>query len=218
MTLGEVRINRGVREYTGHRTGEGGKRMQAKEGGQNFLHGALILAASALIVKLIGAFFKVPLANIIGGSGMGYFMTAYDFFNPVRSLAVAGIPVAVSKMVSEAVATGRFADARRTFRAALGLMCITGVLGTVGVFAFGELFADLAGNPGASAAVLSIAPAIFCCCMISVYRGYYEGQRNMIPTALSQVFEALIRLMCGIGFAGAAYTLGLEIVTTCVFT
>lgn len=111
MTLGEVRINRGVREYTGHRTGEGGKRMQAKEGGQNFLHGALILAASALIVKLIGAFFKVPLANIIGGSGMGYFMTAYDFFNPVRSLAVAGIPVAVSKMVSEAVATGRFADA-----------------------------------------------------------------------------------------------------------
>lgn len=210
MTLGEVRINRGVREYTGHRTGEGGKRMQAKEGGQNFLHGALILAASALIVKLIGAFFKVPLANIIGGSGMGYFMTAYDFFNPVRSLAVAGIPVAVSKMVSEAVATGRFADARRTFRAALGLMCITGVLGTVGVFAFGELFADLAGNPGASAAVLSIAPAIFCCCMISVYRGYYEGQRNMIPTALSQVFEALIRLMCGIGFAGAAYTLGLE--------
>ena len=113
-------------------------------------------------------------------------------------------------MVSEAVATGRFADARRTFRAALGLMCITGVLGTVGVFAFGELFADLAGNPGASAAVLSIAPAIFCCCMISVYRGYYEGQRNMIPTALSQVFEALIRLMCGIGFAGAAYTLGLE--------
>ena len=53
--------------------------MQAKEGGQNFLHGALILAASALIVKLIGAFFKVPLANIIGGSGMGYFMTAYDF-------------------------------------------------------------------------------------------------------------------------------------------
>lgn len=141
---------------------------------------------------------------------MGYFMTAYDFFNPVRSLAVAGIPVAVSKMVSEAVATGRFADARRTFRSALGLMCITGVLGTVGVFAFGELFADLAGNPGASAAVLSIAPAIFCCCMISVYRGYYEGQRNMIPTALSQVFEALIRLMCGIGFAGAAYTLGLE--------
>lgn len=83
---------------------------------------------------------------------MGYFMTAYDFFNPVRSLAVAGIPVAVSKMVSEAVATGRFADTRRTFRAALGLMCITGVLGTVGVFAFGELFADLAGNPGASAA------------------------------------------------------------------
>ena len=75
MTLGEVRINKRAREYTGHRTGERGKRMQAKEGGQNFLHGALILAASALIVKLIGAFFKVPLANIIGGSGMGYFMT-----------------------------------------------------------------------------------------------------------------------------------------------
>lgn len=141
---------------------------------------------------------------------MGYFMTAYDLFNPVRSLAIAGIPVAVSKMVSEAVATGHFADARRTFRAALGLMCVTGALGTLGVLAFGGHFAALAGNPGAAAAVLSIAPAIFCCCMISVYRGYYEGQRNMVPTAISQVFEALIRLSCGIGFAGAAYTMGLE--------
>lgn len=184
--------------------------MKAKAGGQNFLQGALILAASALIVKLIGAFFKVPLANILGGAGMGYFMTAYDLFNPVRSLAIAGIPVAVSKMVSEAVATGHFADARRTFRAALGLMCVTGALGTLGVLAFGGHFAALAGNPGAAAAVLSIAPAIFCCCMISVYRGYYEGQRNMVPTAISQVFEALIRLSCGIGFAGAAYTMGLE--------
>ena len=73
--------------------------MKAKAGGQNFLQGALILAASALIVKLIGAFFKVPFANILGGAGMGYFMTAYDLFNPVRSLAIAGIPVAVSKMV-----------------------------------------------------------------------------------------------------------------------
>ena len=86
---------------------------QGSNGGQNVLQGALVLAASAFIVKLIGAFFKVPLANIIGGTGMGYFMTAYDLFNPVRALAIAGIPVAVSKMVSEAIATGRYARVER---------------------------------------------------------------------------------------------------------
>ena len=181
---------------------------QGSNGGQNVLQGALVLAASAFIVKLIGAFFKVPLANIIGGTGMGYFMTAYDLFNPVRALAIAGIPVAVSKMVSEAIATGRYADARRTFRAALGIMCCTGLLGSGAIFLFGRQFAELAGNPGAVAAVLSIAPAIFCCCMISVYRGYYEGQRNMVPTALSQVFEALVKLVCGIALAGAVHALG----------
>ena len=131
MTLGEVRINRGVREYTGHRTGERGKRMQAKEGGQNFLHGALILAASALIVKLIGAFFKVPLANIIGGSGMGYFMTAYDFFNPVRSLAVAGIPVAVSKMISARIARGEYRNCSRILKAALIYATVIGGVAAV---------------------------------------------------------------------------------------
>ena len=121
---------------------------QGSNGGQNVLQGALVLAASAFIVKLIGAFFKVPLANIIGGTGMGYFMTAYDLFNPVRALAIAGIPVAVSKMVSEAIATGRYADARRTFRAALGIMCCTGLLGSGAIFLFGRQFAELAGNPG----------------------------------------------------------------------
>lgn len=178
--------------------------------GQNFLHGALILAVSAFVVKLIGAFFKVPLANILGGGGMGYFMTAYDLFNPVRSLAIAGIPVAVSKMVSESIATGRPADARRTFRASVLIMSVTGVLGSMIVYRFGGSFARLAGNPGASAAVISIAPAIFCCCIISAYRGYYEGQRNMYPTAVSQVFEALVKLICGIGFAGYVYTTGVN--------
>lgn len=184
--------------------------QKVRGGGQNFLHGALILAVSAFAVKLIGAFFKVPLANILGGGGMGYFMTAYDLFNPVRSLAIAGVPVAVSKMVSESVATGRYADARRTFRAAVALMCLTGLAGSAIICRFGGRFAVMAGNPGAAVAVASIAPAIFCCCIIAAYRGYYEGQRNMYPTAVSQVFEAVIKLICGIGFAGYVYTRGVN--------
>ena len=172
------------------------------------MHGALVLAASAFLVKLIGAFFKVPLANILGGTGMGYFMTAYDMFGPVRSLAVAGIPVAVSKLVSESMAQKRYADAARIFRLALLLMCCTGVLGAAVLYLFGADFASIAGNPSADLAVTAMAPAVFFCCLVSVYRGYYEGQRNMYPTAVSQVLEAVVRLVCGIGFAGAALRAG----------
>lgn len=179
-----------------------------RHGTQSFLQGALILAVSALVVKVIGAFFKVPLTNILGGTGMGYFMTAYDLFNPIRSLAIAGIPIAVSKMVSEGVARGRYADVRRVFRTALLIVTVTGLLGSLLLYHMGGQFARAVGNPAAELAVLSMAPAIFFCCVISAYRGYFEGLQNMYPTAVSQVVEAVVKLVCGIGFAKAALERG----------
>ena len=96
---------------------------------QSFLQGAVILGVATLGVKLIGAMFKIPLANLIGGVGMGDFTIAYDIFRPLNSLAVAGLPVAVSKLTSESVATGRLRDARRILRLSSALFFVTGAAG-----------------------------------------------------------------------------------------
>lgn len=184
--------------------------MQEKRKPQTFLQGALILMGATLVVKIIGVFYKIPLTRILGGTGMGYYMTAYGLFNPIHALAVAGLPVAVSKLVSEQVARGRYRDAKRIFRLSLGLFLVTGLLGT-GAMALGaRLFADGVGNPAAFPAVLAMAPAVFFGCVMSAFRGYYEGLRNMVPTALSQVVEAVVRLVAGIFFAAATVSHGME--------
>lgn len=76
---------------------------------RNFLHSALILTVAAMVVKVIGLLYKIPLANILGAGGMSYFTSAYSIFNPIFALSVSGFPVAVSKMVSESMSRGRFA-------------------------------------------------------------------------------------------------------------
>ena len=85
-------------------------RNHQKRKRQSFLHGALILTVSMILVKLIGAMFKIPLTWIITEEGLGYFNTAYHFYSPIHSLATAGFPIAIARMVSENLACGRYAD------------------------------------------------------------------------------------------------------------
>ena len=165
---------------------------------QSFLHGAIILMVATVIVKLIGAVFKIPLTNLIGGEGMGYFTTAYGLFNPIYALSIAGLPVAVAKMVAENAALRRFKDIRRIMRISTALFFIMGIAG-LSLIVFGSgLFVRAVGNPGAFWSVIAISPAIFFGCMTSAYRGYYQGLRNMYPTAVSQIVEAIIKLAGGL--------------------
>ncbi|MBP1557093.1 MAG: oligosaccharide flippase family protein, partial [Oscillospiraceae bacterium] len=96
-----------------------------KNRGQSFLGGAAILMAAAFIVKVIGALFKIPLAAVLGGEGMGYYMTAYSFFNPVFALSAAGFPIAVSRLTAAASAQRRFDDKRRILNTALLLFSLS---------------------------------------------------------------------------------------------
>ena len=128
---------------------------------QSFLHGAIILMVATVIVKLIGAVFKIPLTNLIGGEGMGYFTTAYGLFNPIYALSIAGLPVAVAKMVAENAALRRFKDIRRIMRISTALFFIMGIAG-LSLIIFGSgLFVRAVGNPGAFWSVIAISPAIF---------------------------------------------------------
>ena len=86
---------------------------------QTFLGGAAVLALSTAVVKIIGACYKIPLGNLIGDAGFGYFTTAYDIYSVLLMVATTGLPVAMSRMISESQALGQGRQIRRTFRTAM---------------------------------------------------------------------------------------------------
>ncbi len=169
---------------------------------QSFLHGALILTAGMAVVKIIGALFKIPLKYEIGEYGIGLFNVAYHFYGPVFSLATAGFPVAVSRMVSESRTLDRWKDVRRIKRVAFPVFLAIGGLGMLLMTAVSPFYCiHVIENPLSLAPVLALAPAVLFACLGSVYRGYNEGLQNMVPTAASEVTEALVKLLLGLSLS-----------------
>ena len=180
--------------------------MKQKRDGGNFLHGALILTGGMVLVKLIGAMFKIPLNYTVGEYGMGLFNAAYHFYGPVFSLATAGFPVAVSRMVSENRSLGRLNDVKAVKRVAFPLFLSFGGAGMLLLTLLAPAYCRaVSGSEGAwlyaLPPMLALAPAILFACAGAVYRGYYEGLRNMMPTACSEVIEALIKLILGLALS-----------------
>ncbi|MCD7811431.1 MAG: polysaccharide biosynthesis C-terminal domain-containing protein [Ruminococcus sp.] len=166
---------------------------------QNFLKGSLILMASAVLAKLLGALFKIPLTNILGGVGMSYFSCAYSLFMPIYALTVTGLSAAVARMTAQSAALGMYENAKRVRRTALALFSAAGLAGSVLILLLAKPFCVYAVDCSeAAAAVAMIAPSVFFGCVTSVERGYYEGLSNMYPTALSQLAEGLVKVAAGL--------------------
>lgn len=166
---------------------------------QNFLKGSLILMASAAAAKLLGALFKIPLTNILGGVGMSYFSCAYSLFMPIYALTVTGVSSAVARMTAQSMALGMIDNAKKIRRTALMVFSAAGFIGSVITFLLARPFSIYSANsPEASVAVAMIAPAVFFGCITAVERGYYEGLSNMYPTALSQVAEGTVKVGMGL--------------------
>ena len=172
---------------------------------QSFLGGAAILAAAVAIVKLIGAFYKLPLNNILGDVGKTYFNTAYEIYNVLLTISTAGLPLAISKLTSQAHAQGRENEKRKIFRTAIWLFFALGLAGSLLMFFGAEQLAGFQNNEMAAQPIRALAPAVFCVCLLACMRGYTQGQGNMTPTAVSQVLEALCKV--GIGLPLAWYVL-----------
>ncbi|WP_300636814.1 polysaccharide biosynthesis protein [uncultured Oscillibacter sp.] len=170
---------------------------------QSFLGGAAILAAAVAIVKGIGFFYKIPLNNILGKEGKTYFDSAYQIYNVLLSISTAGLPLALSKLVSEAQARGRENEKRRLFSTAIWIFFALGLAGFAVMFFGTRSVASMLHNESAYWAIRALSPAVFCVCLLACMRGYTQGQGNMTPTAVSQVLEALSKL--GIGLALAWY-------------
>jgi len=169
-----------------------------KKKAQSLTVGTMILFVSALAVKIIGALFKIPLTNRIGGQGMGYYMTAYSVFNPVYAVSVAGFPAAIARVTAIISSKGDERAKRRITHNAFLTFAPIGVMLSAMLYLFSHEAAKLVGNADASPAIRAIAPAVMFCCLTSVLRGTFEGQRNMIPTALEQFFESVVKLAAGL--------------------
>ncbi|MBQ8826921.1 MAG: polysaccharide biosynthesis C-terminal domain-containing protein [Oscillospiraceae bacterium] len=165
---------------------------------QNFLKGSLILIASAAAAKIMGAIFRIPLANMLGGTGMGFFSSAYGIFMTVYAVSVSGIPVAAARFTAEYAASSpeKIIGFRRT---ALKICICAGIFFTLLILLLAYPFSlYITHDPAAAFSAAAIAPSVFFGCVTAVYRGCFEGLRNMYPTAVSQTAEAVVKLAAGL--------------------
>lgn len=168
---------------------------------QNVLNGAMILIIATALVKVIGAVYKIPLTGIIGSLGRGYFASAYNIYTPIYAISMAGLPVAVSTIVSRNAALGKYRDVKQVMKITFPLFLALGLVGSGVLLVAAKPYVTSVGSPLAIYSVIAIAPSTLFCCIMSTYRGYYEGLNNMYPTAISQVIESLGKLIFGLAFS-----------------
>lgn len=184
-----------------------------QEKNKGFASGVSILAVSALLVKIIGLFYRIPLLGRLGTEGMGYFNTAYELYALFCVISTAGLPVAMSVLISGSLSEGRGGAVKRIFRVSLLAFVCIGAIGSVVLFGFAEPLAAFLKNDEAAACIRMISPTVFFICLSSAYRGYFQGKRDMTPTAVSQVIEAAGKLFLGLLFASVAISRGASLPT-----
>ena len=183
--------------------------QKQKSTSPRLLSGVLILTASNLTVKLLGLLCKVPLQDVLGDKGMGYFNIAYSIFTTLYLVATAGMPAALTIMISGTPNNSvRRKQVERIFRVAFSVFFTMGLLGASVMLIFSRQLAALAGSPDAYLCIMAIAPTLFFICLSSAMRGYFQGHRNMVPTAISEITEAISKFVIGIVLAYYAINRG----------
>jgi len=187
---------------------------------KSFFRGALILSLAGIISKVLGAVYRIPFARLVGDEGVGLYQMAYPFYTMILAVSTAGIPLAISKLVAERHYNNDRTGIKRVFRLSMVLLIITGALASFGLFTAADYIAlNILKEPRAALSLKAIAPAILFTSAMSSFRGYFQGFQTMTPTALSQVFEQLVRVVTvffaafyllplGVEYAAAGATFG----------
>ena len=182
----------------------------AKTKGQNYMHGAAILTVGVVIMKILGFIYKIPLGNILGDEGFSMFTSAYNIYYVFFTLATAGLPVALSRLVAEADANGQAKQEEKTFRVALVTFFVIGTVFALILWCFPNWLADnYLENPDAAPSIRAMAPSILLVCLVSAYRGYCQGNGNMLPTTVDEVLEVLFKVISGLILASVIMSMGL---------
>jgi stage V sporulation protein B len=177
----------------------------------SFLKGAVILSVAGAISKVLGAIYRIPLARLLGGEGMGLYQMAYPIYTTILSLATAGVPVAISVLVSRKETQGFTGDSKKIFRVSLIILSLLGIILTLLVMQSAHFLAEkVLHQPRAYYPIMAVAPAIFFSGLMSVFRGYFQGHQWMIPTAVSQVVEQLFRVTAVLILAVLLFPRGLQ--------
>lgn len=175
-----------------------------------FVKGALILLVCNLIGKVIGAVYRIPLANMLGTEGIGKYQLIFPLYALLLSISSSGIPVAISKIVAEYNSKGMFEDVRKLLKLAKTYLCIISLVAVVIIIFFARSIAKIQGNPDIYFCYYAIAPAILFVGILSVYRGFFQGNLNMLPSALSNLFEQLGKLIFSLILARMMISRGIE--------
>lgn len=188
------------------------KRSDKRIRDNGFMSGVLVLSLSAVIVKIIGLIYKIPMLKLLGSEGMGYFNSAYEIYTLFCIIATTGLPVAMSVMISS-----EKGGAEKIFRVAMRLFLLLGVVGSAVMIGFARPFSEFLGSDKTVFCIFAIAPTVFLICLSSAYRGFFQGYGKMVPTALSQVIEALGKLLLGLLFAFIALHFGYSVEVVAAF-
>jgi stage V sporulation protein B len=182
-----------------------------------FLSGVAIMTLSTAIVKIIGLLYKIPMLSYLGTEGMAYFNAAYDIYTMFYMISTAGLPVAVSILISENRVRGNVRNIRRIYRVTVSMFFVIGCAGMLAMIFGSGWFADRIGIDDSAYCIVAIAPTLFLICISSALRGYFQGHQIMTPTAVSQIIEALGKLLVGLFLASWALKKGYSLPVVAAF-
>ena len=181
------------------------KKKKGKGGG--FLIQGTILAAAGIITKIIGMIYRIPMLNIMGLEGQGYYSIAFQVYSLALIISSYSLPLAVSKLVSARVAKGEHTNAFRVFKAAMLFAFVVGGFVSLVIIFGGQGIATYVMGSAASVYALQVlAPGLLIVSIMGVFRGYFQGLGTMIPTAISQILEQVVNAIVSV--VGASVLLG----------
>ncbi len=172
--------------------------MQIKK----LLFGACSLSLGAFISKILGAIYRIPLTNMLGGGGLGLYQMIFPVYSIILDFAGAGAPNAISRLIAKNGDLDREKNAVKILNVSVKLFSVLGLIGSLFLMAFSYLISKVQGNVNATLGYIFISPAIFLVAIIACYRGYFQGLMKMKPTAFSQVIEQVVKLILGLVLVG----------------
>lgn len=184
---------------------------------KKFLSGVGVLSAATGISKVIGLFYRIPLLSVIGIGGMAYFLAANHIYVTLYLIASAGLPLAVSILIAEAKTSGDVHGESKIFRTALLLFLFLGGTGSVILFWGAEAIASRIALDGSALCIRAIAPTLLFSCVSAAIRGYFQGHQRMGPTAVSEVIEAVGKLLFGLTLSRFAAAAGYDKTVSAAF-
>lgn len=177
------------------------QKREKKEKRSDFLVQGSILAAASIIVRLIGMFYRIPMANIMGEEGQGLYSIAYDIYSLALILSSYSLPLSVSKLMAAKNINKEYKNAMKIFKCTLVFAVTSGGIMAVFMFVFADVLAGLYGSPNAAYPLRILAPTIFVVAVLGVLRGFFQGKSNMLPTAVSQIMEQIVNAVVSVAAA-----------------